>query len=730
MNSSVPTVALAGNPNCGKTSLFNRLTGLNQKVGNYPGITVERRSGTARISEKAVEVLDLPGTYSLVAKSRDESIAFDTIAGFSAETPPDVVILVLDATNLLRNLFLTLSVLELGRPTLVALNMMDVLRSQGGEIDEAALSARLGVSVVPVVARTGEGVDDLKAKIGELLAEDDINHPPMREWRLGPDGEALLADVQSELHPPHLEEGVAAWTVSSTATALAEGAPLEGLAPELLPAAQRAKQGLEERGLKVAEEIIEARYEVARSIVAEVQRRPRPTGQSPTERLDRVLLHPVAGFVVFLLVMGLLFQSLFAWADPLMSLIESAVGAVQVGIRQTLPAGAVADLLADGVVGGVGNVLVFVPQIAFLFGFIAVLEDSGYLARAAFLSDRLMAQAGLHGRAFVPLLSGFACAVPAIMATRSIESTRDRLVTILVTPLVSCSARLPIYTLIIAALFSGSDLVWGVFSVGGLMMFGLYLLSIVVTVTAAFVLKRTILASPTPPLVLELPPYRRPELASVLSRVYERSRVFVKDAGTVILACSMILWGLLYFPSSVPPSFGLEAKQAALTAQDLNEASRAAAMAALSAEAEAARIEASVAGRMGRALEPAFEPLGYDWKMVVGIIASFAAREVFVSTMGLVYGIGDDADEESVPLRERLRGERDPVTGEPVYTPLVGLSLMMFFVVALQCMSTLAAIRRETASWKWPVFAFSYAGALAWLLALVVYQGGRLLGFA
>lgn len=806
-------VALAGNPNCGKTSVFNRLTGLNQKVGNYPGVTVERRSGRAVIGGGPVEIVDLPGTYSLIAQSRDEAIAFEVLAGLGREAAPDLVVVVLDATNLLRNLYLALSILELGRPAVVALNMMDLARERGVRIDVEALSEGLGMPVVPIVARAGEGLDDLRAAIaGALLAP-----PPraQRTWQVDPPLEALIARVRTALPEDHRDDGVAVWTLATVAAnpsgapdptnttnttdptdptdrpwplrlhpgglasagapgatqgasgpaamppepARPEGAPLrkgaEGgkrtnplassssalsaLPAPLAPAGQEALRGLEALdGVAAAQAIIEARYRRAREIVAAAERSPAEGAPTRTDRIDAVLLHPVAGILVFLATMAVVFQSIFAWAEPLMTLIEEGVGLVQGGVRSVLPEGALADLFADGVAGGVGNVVVFVPQIAFLFLFIALLEDSGYLARAAFISDRMMASVGLHGRAFVPLLSGFACAVPAIMASRTIESPRDRLVTILVTPLVSCSARLPVYTLLIATLFSSEETVLGIFSVGGLLMLAMYLLSFAVTVAVAFVLKRTLLKSPTPPLVLELPPYRMPEVTSVLGRVYDRCRVFVKDAGTIILACSMVLWALLYFPTEAPSSSSLEAQQAALQARTTGEGALNGSEApgapsleleALEKEAEAARVQASVAGRLGRALEPVFEPLGYDWKMVISILASFAAREVFVSTLGLVYGIGDDADEESLSLREKLRREVDPVTGKPVYTPLVGLSLMVFFVIALQCMSTLAAIRRETGSWRWPAFAFAYTAVLAWLGAFTVYQGGRLLGF-
>ena len=720
-------VALAGNPNSGKTTLFNRLTGLRQKVGNYPGVTVERRSGTARIADEEAEIIDLPGAYSLVAKGRDEAIAFEVLTGLGDDPAPDVVVVVVDATNLLRNLYFALSVMELGRPTVIALNMMDLAREHGHVIDADGLSSALGVPVIPIVARDGEGVDALLAAVSGLSST--ASAAP--KLALSERTRTLLTELAGAL-PAEIErpDAAAGWLICPLAVRDDEEVDETSFPAPLRPAARGALAHCGERAHAIAAEIIEARYAHARGLLAEYQRiGPRPA-VTFTDRLDAVLLHPVAGSLVFLGTMALLFQSIFAWADPLMGLIENTVGGAQAAVRSVLPEGALADLAADGIVGGVGNVVVFVPQIAFLFAFLAVLEDSGYLARAAFISDRMMARVGLHGRAFVPLLSGFACAVPAIMATRSIESARDRLVTILVTPLVSCSARLPVYTLLIAALFSAEETVWGIFSVGGLSMLAMYLLSVAFTIGVAFVLKRTLLKSPTPPLVLELPPYRLPEPKNVLTRVFDRSLVFVRDAGTVILACSIVLWALLYFPSDIPEDFHYAQKQTAIAEATMSPEERTEAMSALDHAAETARVEESIAGRFGRALEPAFAPLGYDWKMVVGLLASFAAREVFVSTLGLVYGVGDDVDEESVPLRKKLQNERDPETGKPVYTPLVGLSLMVFFVLALQCMSTLAAIRRETRTWRWPLFAFGYAGALAWVSALLVYQVGRAMGFA
>lgn len=697
-------IALAGNPNSGKTTVFNRLTGLNQRVGNYPGITVERRAGGMHLSGSTAVLLDLPGTYSLISRSRDEAVAFEVLTGRTQDKRPELVVIVLDASNLDRNLYLALSILELGVPAVIALNMIDLAGEMGIAPNAQALERELGVAVVPIVAKNGTGMDALKAAIEAALKAPKI--PAPRRWKMNDAEEAAIARVRDAVKErAHSPDGEAVWLLTTLAVAErtspeeAQDDPLARERVELAQALAIARESLASAGHDFPAKVIEARYRVATEIAEASQKVEPPKARSTTDRVDAVLLHPVFGAALFLLVMAVLFQSIFAWAEPLMGLIETVQGALQEAARGLMPEGMLADLVADGIIAGVGGVVVFIPQIAILFAFIAVLEDSGYLARAAFITDRMMARIGLHGRAFVPLLSGFACAIPAIMAARTIESRKDRLVTILVTPLMSCSARLPVYALIIGSLFSAYPPVFGVLSVGGLLMLAMYLLSVSVTILAAFVLKRTILKSPTPPFVLELPPYRRPVWSSVVRRVAERCFVFLRDAGTVILAISVVLWALLYFPR---PEAGTSA---------------------------AVALEQSYAGRAGKAIEPLIEPLGFDWKIGIGLVASFAAREVLVSTMGIVYDVGAEADEESEPLREAMKKERHPDTGEPVYTPLVGLGLMVFFVLACQCMSTVAIVRRETASWRWPIFMFVYMTVLAWVGAFLVYQGGRLLGF-
>jgi ferrous iron transport protein B len=472
--------------------------------------------------------------------------------------------------------------------------------------------------------------------------------------------------------------------------------------------------------------LVEARYARVDELVGRFVTRA-PAARRTSERIDRVLTHPFWGLVVFVIVMAALFQALFAWSEPFVAAIEGLVASAQDHARALLPEGPLAELIADGVVAGAGNVIVFVPQIALLSLFIVVLEDSGYLARVAFVIDRVMNGVGLHGKAFVPLLSGFACAVPAVMATRTMESRRDRLVTMLALPLMSCSARLPVYALVVAVAFPpGTRTCLGV-EAGALALLAMYALSVTTTLGAAAVLKRTVLKGPSPPLLLELPPYRWPQASNVLRSVGERTWSFVTNAGTIIAAITIVLWALLSFPrdDEAERVFAERAEVAATLSDEL----RAEALAAIDREQAEARMEHSVAGRLGRALEPAIEPLGFDWKIGVGLIASFAAREVLVGTLGIVYGVGTDADETSPGLRDRLRAARRR-DGTLLFTPLTGLSLMVFFVLAAQCMSTLAVVKRESGSWKWALFMVVYMNALAYVASLIVYQGGRALGWA
>jgi ferrous iron transport protein B len=696
-------IALAGNPNTGKTTLFNRLTGAQGRVGNYPGVTVELATAPLRLADgDTAELVDVPGTYSLVARSREEQVAITTLLGIDGAPRPDLVVCCVDATNLSRNLYFVLQAQELGLNVLVALTMID----EAGPAAPSAesLAEQLGCPVVGVIARTGHGVDALRQAVAAQLSatgEQKLRFEPSAELR------SAIELVRASFPPTWpASDALALWALMS----VGEGDELT-LPRELRAAVERAVPDAQ-RGSEIDSECVAARYRWidARFAVATTK----TSSRVLTDRVDAVLIHPVWGFLLFLLLNFALFQALFSWSEPPIAAIEALFAAVSSWSSSVLGENVVSELLVEGVIGGAGSVVVFLPQILLLFFFVGLMEDSGYMARVAYLMDRIMKSMGLHGRAFVPMLSGFACAVPAIMATRTMERERDRLLTMLVVPLMTCSARLPVYTLIIGALFSPESTWFGIPVQGGLMV-ALYLFSVVVALLAAYVLSKTMLRAPPSALILELPPYRLPRLGDVLRMMWQRARAFLTEAGTIILACSIGLWFLLNFPRD-----------------DDGDTARINAHTTVVSEqrelAQSERLQHSYGARLGRAIEPAIAPLGFDWKIGVGIIGAFAAREVFVATLGIVYSVGDQVDEQSEGLRERLRSETKP-NGERAYTPLVGLSLLVFFALACQCMSTLAVVKRETRSYKWPLFLLVYMTVLAWVASFVVFQGGRALGF-
>jgi ferrous iron transport protein B len=753
------TVALAGNPNAGKTSLFNALTGLRQKVANYPGVTVERKEGHWQLAPGLPEaqLIDLPGLYSLDANSIDEQIARDVITGRLASVPkPDCIIAVVDATNLERNLYLATQLLETGRPLVVALTMVDLAERHKLEIDAARLSDALGVPVVPVVAKQRQGLDAL----AEAVLSAAESAPPVAGWRLSAEAErelealaALDAPVNGDgIDAHHGAESAVTSVAATDASARRYGALVELYAEELPEAAEHqaavasARARLAERDPRWWQEPLLARYNWIEGVARRTVRDHKPGRTRRTDRIDGFVTHKFFGPLILFALMLLILQTIFSWAQLPMDLIDGGFGRLGELVRATLEPGLLTDLLVDGVIAGVGGVLVFLPQILLLFFFISLLEDSGYMARAAFLMDRLMRGVGLHGKAFMPLLSSFACAIPGIMATRTIENPKDRLATILIAPFMSCSARLPVYTLMIAAFFSRQEKLLGVLSVGVVIIMAMYLLGIVVAVVVAWVLKHTILKSPPPPLVLELPPYRMPNPVNVLQTIRSRSWMFVRRAGTVILAISILLWALVTFPrmnaTAGAGSGAAETANASVTANapderattaEREETVQPAAGASNVAEAvdgdAGEQIRQSYAGRLGHLIEPAIAPLGFDWKMGIGLIASFAARETLVSTLSIVYNVGEDATEESSSLIEAVRNARR-ADGSPAWTPLVAVSMMVFFVLACQCMSTIAIVRRETNSWRWPLFMVSYMLVLAYVASFITYQGGRLLGFS
>ena len=727
------TVVLTGNPNCGKTTLFNALTGLRARVGNYAGVTVERKEGalTGADALHPVTILDLPGTYSLSPQSPDEQIARDILFQRVADVPaPDLVVIVADASNLQRNLYFATQVIELGHPTLLVLNMIDVARDQGHEIDTEALSKALGVPVIPMVASEGEGLDVLRQTLRSQAKTPGTRHVIPREFNELPEGfgrEAQAIETALEGHFPHrsrLAAAEALLLLSDERALSTDGGTGSPRYPEtLIQQVQLARQRLEAAGVDWRSAAIEARYARLFAIEQHVTRETAPPGELLSDRIDRVVTHRVWGLLIFVAVMALMFQSIFWLAQYPMDGIEAAVDALAQWVGSSMPPGDLNDLITRGAISGVGSVVIFLPQICLLFLFIGLLEDTGYMSRAAFLMDRLMSRVGLHGKSFIPMLSSFACAIPGIMATRTIETRQDRLATILVAPLMSCSARLPVYTVLIAACIPQRN-GWP-----GLTLLMMYLLGIAGALGMAWIFKKTLLRGEPPMLILELPPYKRPMLGAVLRQMWDRSKLFLRRAGTVILGINILLWFLATYPRSSELEEQFSQRRAQWKQSVSNPPTAAETETGLQLDHEEAgeKLRQSFAGRLGRAIEPTLKPLGFDWKIGIGIVTSFAAREVFVSTLSVVYNVGGDG-ENTASLAEVMKSERRS-DGRAMYTPLTGITLMVFYVFAMQCVSTVAVVRRETNSWKWPIFQTVYMTSLAWILAFLTYQIGTRLGF-
>jgi ferrous iron transport protein B len=620
MNSAV---AIIGNPNTGKTTIFNALTGLRQHVGNYPGVTVERKTGEVATSAGEVDLIDLPGTYSLSAQSPDEMVVLNVLKGHQkGEHPLSGVIVIVDASNVKRNLYLVSQVMELNLPMVVVLNMMDVASMRGVVIDVPALQKRLGVPVVAVQGNIGNGIDELRR---------------------------LLADITTQKIP----------------AARTPELPQLQLPPECTPMAMESIR----------------RYHWIRAQLHGVVRQSPMQHSLFSDRLDHVLTHRLWGTTLFVVIMVLVFQAIYSWAAPLQEAIDAGATMLGAWVGGFLPEGMLQSLVVDGIFRGVGSVLSFLPQILFLFLFIAILEDCGYMARAAFLMDRLFARIGLSGKSFIPMLSSFACAIPGVMSTRTIENPRDRLITMLVAPLMSCSARLPVYTLMIAAFVPSITWMGGLVGLQGLTLFLMHCVGFFVAIPVVYLLKRTVLKGATPPFVMELPIYKRPSAKLVLWRSFDRGKAFVQSAGTIILAMAVIIWALSYFPTPKDNYFS----------------------------------------RIGHVIEPAVKPLGWDWRIGMAVVSAFPAREVVIAALGTTYNVGSDVDEESDSLRQALHEAQWP-DGRPVYSMAVALSIMVFFALCCQCGATVATIRREANSWKWAGFAFVYMTALAYVAAFGVYQ--------
>ena len=683
-------VALVGNPNCGKTAIFNLLTGLNQKVSNYPGITVEKKEGTVYAQgDKTFNLLDLPGTYSLSAESFDEQIVSDQVLSWAkGENPPAVIVSVVDASNLSRNLYLTTQLLDLDIPMIVVLNMMDQLKDSS-QIEIQKLKKELGVSaVVPISAKMNWGLDALKSAIQKSLVNlAQTNH--QSQWINQDISDQIKLLIEPDFSSSKFAAAHALRRISRNESLNGDDSHIEAIRNSIL-----------ELGYNTDTLEATLRYKWIDGILPFVQPKIRTKIQkeTPSERWDKILTHPWMGPAIFMAILYFIFQSIFTWASTPMDWIQAGIDNISIFVLSNMSPGMLRDILVEGIIGGVGAIVIFLPQILILSFFLTVLEDTGYMARVAFMLDKSMTKMGLHGKSILPLMSAYACAIPGIMSTRTIDSWKERLVTILILPLMSCSARLPVYTLLISA-FIPPITVGGYFNLQGLTLVVMYFLGTVTALIMAKIFSRFIKEKSSSSFVMELPPYRVPITRSVIRQVFIRGKLFLVNAGKIIMAISILLWFLASFPKV----------DSSLT--DINP------------------IHHSYAGKIGHAIEPVIRPLGFDWKIGIGLLTSFAAREVMVSTMATIYNVEDRGD-ETVNLREAMRNDVDEKTGVPVYTPLIALALMVFYVFAAQCMATFAIVRQETNSWKWPLFMIAYLTILAYAGAFIVYRGGLLLGYS
>lgn len=729
------TVALIGNPNTGKSTLFNALSGVRQRTGNYPGVTVEKKIGRMTEAGREFVLVDLPGTYSLAPRSPDEMIAVDVLLGRRDDMEqPDAVLCIVDASNLQRNLYLVSQVLELGRPVVLALNMIDIAREKGLTIDVDRLRQQLPIPVVEIQANRRRGLVELKQALNRAV--DDA--PPVVSSPFPEPFQKELADLQSfltngEAGPPrYLVERLLLDVGGYLDKAKLPSLHRDGLAERL--AAARAR--LADAGCPAPAVEAMARYRWVGQILEGVVSQSGERKVTWSDRIDRILTHKIWGSLVFIALMVLMFQAVFYVAEPASWLIDTINAWLSGLVTATLAEGALQSLLVNGVIGGVGGVLVFLPQIFTLFFFIAVLEDCGYMARAAYLMDKLMSRIGLSGKSFIPLLSSFACAIPGIMATRVIENPRDRLTTMLIAPLMSCSARMPVYTLLIAAFIPSTTYLGGLIGLQGLTLFAMYMLGIVTAVCVALTLKRTILRGPTPPFVMELPTYKWPSPGVVLYRMLDRGWAFVRRAGTLILAVAIIVWAAAYFPHN-PANINQELLQrreqietALAQAEsspngDVDKELLQTQLEEVETEIESEYVRTSYLGQAGHWIEPVVRPLGWDWRIGCAVIASFPAREVVIATLGVIYKLGEDeATEDSETLRDTLRTATWEGSSRPVFNVPAALSLMVFFALCAQCAATLAVMKRETNSWRWPAFTFVYMTTLAYVAAFITYQVG------
>lgn len=690
-----------GNPNSGKSSLFNCLTGLNQKVGNFPGVTVDKKSGLTQLSSTVTaNVIDLPGTYSLYPKRLDEWVSYRVLLHQDESVKADVYVVVVDASNLKRNLLFCTQIIDLKKPVVLALTMADLAKKKGIQINIAELERELGVPVVAVNPRKQKGIAQLKKAIEQTASH--LYKMPVRDFI---DNKSLALEAVEEVQ--ELIPGISDYMAVHYLINHEHFELQSGLQEDI----EKIEEKNEFNPTKAQATEILQRYTRIKHVMQVAVSEPDPLQRTLfTDKLDNLLLHRRWGYLILLAVLFLLFQSVFLLAQYPMDWIETAFSATSGWLSNQLPDAWWSDLLINGVIAGLGGIFVFIPQIMILFGLITLLEDTGYMARISFLTDRLMRSVGLNGKSVMPLISGFACAVPAIMSARSIENRKERLLTILVTPLMSCSARLPVYVILIGLVIPNTYLL-GFLSIQGMVMMGLYLLGLVMALLVSYVAKWFIHIKEKSFFILELPTYRSPRWNNVLQTMVSKARIFVTDAGKVIMVISLILWGL--------SSFGPAQKMEAVEKQYAQEKPATITPEQWQRDYAAAKLENSYAGILGKTIEPAIAPLGYDWRIGIALITSFAAREVFVGTMATLYSVGED--DEGLLLRDKMKAARRK-DGSVVFTLAAGVSLMVFYVFAMQCMSTLAITRRETKSWKWPVIQFVYMTAIAYFMSFLAYQ--------
>ncbi|ELR70674.1 Ferrous iron transport protein B [Fulvivirga imtechensis AK7] len=696
----IPKVALVGNPNSGKSSLFNHLTGLNQRIGNFPGVTVDKKTGYCSLNgETKAEIIDLPGTYSIYPNSTDEKIVYDILGDKTNPLHPDVVVVIVDASNFKRNLLLFTQIHDLNIPTVLALNMMDIVEKTGLAIDEKKLSQELGVPVIPMKARKGKGIDLLKKTLVEICP---ANYEPIfKAHDHAPEAIDKVKEAFSIKDDYVAYQMLQQYRINQALT--------ENERNLLADISEKYSFNRDElRRKETLERYAAINYFIDGAVKENFTQLPKRW----TQKLDSIFTHKIWGYFIFFLILFLIFQSIFAWATIPMDFIDLTFSELSSFLKSTLPEGALSDLLTEGIIPGIGGIVIFIPQIAILFAFIAILEETGYMSRVVFLMDKIMRKFGLNGKSVVPLISGVACAIPAIMATRTIENWKERLITIFVTPLMSCSARLPVYTILIALIIPDKT-IFGIFNLQGLALMGMYLLGFAAAIISALIMRFILKTKERSFFVMELPTYKAPRWKNVGMTMYEKSKTFVLEAGKIILAISIVLWVL----ASYGPGDQIENAEAYVQAEystvQLTQEE-------IENKIESYKLEHSYAGIFGKAIEPVIRPLGYDWKIGIALITSFAAREVFVGTMATIYSIGNVDDESTI--KNRMKNEINPETGKVRYDFATGLSLLVFYAFAMQCMSTMAVVYRETKGWKWPLAQLVYMTGLAYVSALIIYQ--------